>query len=421
MLRNKRSKKKSVRDEKNMKRKITELRKETGITLIALVITILIIIILSVIAINMAFGDNGLIKRAEDARAYYSNDTAYTDESLANVDAYIADVLRKWHYDENGDVTNGRVTLAIGDYVNYDCTTTDAKYTSPEASNGYGDQTFTASEYQYGWRVLGADEETGELLIVSEDFVPLEDGYTNTTANRDFFYLRGQEGYQNGVDELEKICAIYGNGQGATGARSITVEDINKITGYNPNNVGVYDPEQTGSGTKYGAGALYEYGNRVTYYWDGTVLPYCRAENGLEDKLTTDHNNSLYGNSFYWYEEKSGWKSSPYTGDATTDTMQEITELQSNYYNYYPNTLTDDSSGETVGISTDSTAYKMLFTNSSTGANSSNTDLMSDFEYWIGSIYVYTGTDCAYFGSRYVRDGHIARNKFVILTWLPIW
>ena len=41
MLRNKRNKKKLVGSDKNMKRKITKLSKETGITLIALVITIL--------------------------------------------------------------------------------------------------------------------------------------------------------------------------------------------------------------------------------------------------------------------------------------------------------------------------------------------------------------------------------------------
>ncbi len=289
-----------------MKSKSENLRKDTGITLMALVITILIIIILATVAINLAFGDNGLIKRAEDARDYYANDTAYTDESLANMDAYISEMLKEnaWRYDEEGNVTNGEVTLAIGDYVNYDCTTSDAVYESLEENNGYGLQTFTASEYQYGWRVLGADEETGELLLLAEDLVPLEGGYTNPTSGRTEFYLKGQSGVENGISELENICAIYGNGEGATGARSINVDDVNKITGYNPNNVGVYDPEQTGNGTKYGAGYLYEYGNRVTYYWDGTNYPYYRATNGLDGNLTENHNNGSFGNSFYWYDEK---------------------------------------------------------------------------------------------------------------------
>ncbi len=364
------------------------LREQKGITLIALVITILIIIILSVIAINMAFGDNGLIKRAEDAGDYYANDTAYTDESLANVDAYIADVLGEWRYDEEGNVTNGEVTLAIGDYVNYDCTTSDAVYESLEENNGYGLQTFTASEYQYGWRVLGADEETGELLLLAEDFVPLEGGRTNSTSGRTEFYLRGQAGVENGIDELEKICAIYGNGEGATGARSITVDDINKITGYNPEE------------EKYGAGQLYEYGNKVTYYWDGSNYPYYRASNGLTGNLTTSHNNSSYGNSFYWYDEEAGWQSSPYTADATTESMQEITTLESNYYYY---------GGSSAGLDTNSAAYKMLFTNSSTGAYSSNAGSTSQFWYWLGSPRVYTGSDCTSFGLRGVYNGHVHR------------
>ncbi len=93
MLLNKRSKKKLTKRESNMKRKITNLKKEKGITLVALVITIIVLIILAVVAINFAFGDNGLIKRAEDARDYYANDTAYTDESLANLDVYLDEMI----------------------------------------------------------------------------------------------------------------------------------------------------------------------------------------------------------------------------------------------------------------------------------------------------------------------------------------
>ena len=64
-----------------------------GITLVALVITIIIIIILAVVAISYAFGENGLIKRAEQAGEFYANDTAYTDGSITNVESYINDIL----------------------------------------------------------------------------------------------------------------------------------------------------------------------------------------------------------------------------------------------------------------------------------------------------------------------------------------
>ena len=65
------------------------LNNQKGITLVALVITIVILIILATVAISFAFGDNGLINRAEDAKKYYANDTAYTQESITNVEKYI--------------------------------------------------------------------------------------------------------------------------------------------------------------------------------------------------------------------------------------------------------------------------------------------------------------------------------------------
>ena len=69
------------------------IKNEKGITLVALVITIIIIIILATVAINFAFGNNGLIRRAEDARDYYANDTKYTDESMANVESYLDELI----------------------------------------------------------------------------------------------------------------------------------------------------------------------------------------------------------------------------------------------------------------------------------------------------------------------------------------
>ncbi len=69
------------------------LKNQKGITLVALVITIIILIILATVAISFAFGNNGLVNRAEDARDYYANDTAYTDQSITNVEYYLNDIL----------------------------------------------------------------------------------------------------------------------------------------------------------------------------------------------------------------------------------------------------------------------------------------------------------------------------------------
>lgn len=69
------------------------LKNQKGITLVALVITIIILIILATVAISFAFGSNGLINRAQDATAYYANDTVYTEESITNVERFVGQIL----------------------------------------------------------------------------------------------------------------------------------------------------------------------------------------------------------------------------------------------------------------------------------------------------------------------------------------
>ena len=69
------------------------LKNERGITLVALVITIVVLIILATISISFAFGNNGLVNRAEQARDFYANDTKYTEQSITNVDQYLKGVL----------------------------------------------------------------------------------------------------------------------------------------------------------------------------------------------------------------------------------------------------------------------------------------------------------------------------------------
>ena len=86
-------------------------RKNQGITLVALVVTIIIIIILATVAINFAFGDNGLIRRAQGASDYYMNDIEYTDRSIANVESYLYEIVNDVEVeqvtDENPGVLEG--------------------------------------------------------------------------------------------------------------------------------------------------------------------------------------------------------------------------------------------------------------------------------------------------------------------------
>lgn len=69
------------------------MKRNSGITLIALVITIVIIIILASVTINFAFGDNGLINMAEEARDLAANSTDYESNARANLVAYMNEYI----------------------------------------------------------------------------------------------------------------------------------------------------------------------------------------------------------------------------------------------------------------------------------------------------------------------------------------
>ena len=71
-----------------------EIRRQKGITLIALIITIVILIILATITINLAFGDNGLIQRAQQARDLYANESTSELDVLNEVDEYLEEKIQ---------------------------------------------------------------------------------------------------------------------------------------------------------------------------------------------------------------------------------------------------------------------------------------------------------------------------------------
>ena len=65
--------------------KVDKIKKEAGITIITLAITILIIIILASITINAVLGDNGLLEQAQDAKDLAESTTLETGEKMNKV------------------------------------------------------------------------------------------------------------------------------------------------------------------------------------------------------------------------------------------------------------------------------------------------------------------------------------------------
>lgn len=150
--------------------------------------------------------------------------------------------------------------VKVGDYVDYNPTIaskdgtkveesklsyTSHTGTASEHGNGYSEQTFKATKNTQ-WRVLSIENGTVELIS--------RNGIKTFDKDLDFF-IKGARGYLYAEQELNEVCKIFGYGYGAdttkggsytvggpldtlvtgkiegTGARSITVEDINKIAG----------------------------------------------------------------------------------------------------------------------------------------------------------------------------------------------
>lgn len=292
--------------------------------------------------------------------ALTKNDLKLEDYGM-NVTTSGVEIAKGW-LQSGLTVVKGTQKLEIGDTVEYVATGTD---------------------YEGYWKVLGA--ENGELLIVSADDVETDYKLSNEHVSASSVALAGYD-YINGVSKLNTLCEAYGNGEGATGARSIKAEDVNRVTGYNPQTAG------------YGKGEVNEYGNEIIYSWTGNDDPYYSATNGVKGDMDPDE----HVGSFIYFNGKK-FVTSENTG-ATAEKPIEITKLKSTMYSYYPTTLTTSSSGEVKGIAEDTKAYIMLFRNSENTSNA---------HYWLASQCVETETYCVYFGMHAVKNGSVRSVYFV--------
>ena len=177
--------------------------------------------------------------------------------------------------------------LHIGDYVNYNplnfkegTVDLDKTASSLADENGYSDQTFSINT-DTKWRVLGKDDN-GQILIVSADPVKKD----MREIKDPYFYLKGAKGYKNAEKELEKISKIYGHGVGATGARSLKIEDVNKICGVTVGSKGLTP-------------AVDELGNF------GTTQSYTDQYASPEDYPGTKSNFSKTSNAYFYQGNNS--------------------------------------------------------------------------------------------------------------------
>ena len=259
---------KKIKTSEELKRK--NYSNQTGITLIALVVTIVVLLILAGVSLNAIFSENGLLNRAKDAQNKMDEATQNDLDSINSLNELIDSTVsgtektvvgkegsllamyqkaQKENCDNAEGQCNDATHLHIGDYVDYkNPTSGTAEVTSTETgvygkdSNGDEtvniNQTYTLSTTKNNvkWRVLGIDSETGGLKLIAAEPIERDANPALLTAVSDdsennFLYLKGAEGYVYGPTAMNKIGAMYLNSTYAIKARSVTMDDVNEVTG----------------------------------------------------------------------------------------------------------------------------------------------------------------------------------------------
>lgn len=337
------------------------MQKKKGISLIVLIIIIIVMILLAGVVI-LTLSNAGIIGQASETvkdtdlvTVKYLADMAWGDayavgvrkledledavfekleKSKVDTSRYVievslngVDVELKGAWVQDGlTVTDGKIVVRVGDKIKY---------------------TATGTNYTGEWQVLGANDR-GELLIISLiNVATYRLGYETTITDSAQKLKECQNAWLNGAKELNKICEPYGKGKGATSARSLMVEDVIKVTNYDI--------------TQYNKDQITEYGNEITYSYNGTTQPsykYTKKDGtAVTGKLAYVHNNG-----FNYYNGKE------FVVADLSNKTGEITTLKCNYlYFHVSNTLFE------------------------TGTSLGNI-------YWLASPYAQTTPDCIYFG-----------------------
>ena len=178
--------------------------------------------------------------------------------------------------------------VSVGDKVNYDASSGETKtYTTEESLTGSSTTATFNSSDAMTWKVMSVDKTTGIVELMAE----------NPTAN--IVRLTEKNGYKNAVTVLDKVGDVYGHGKGATGGRSITVEDVNKLENYTPK-------DDTTTSHTYTSG---------TFINDDGTETVASAENPVTLRYTAStqskSTNEAYSYSTTNFQNNSFWLASP--------------------------------------------------------------------------------------------------------------
>ena len=357
------------------------MRREKGITLIALIITIVVMLILVAVSVNVIIKSN-LIGTAEKTVDKYK--TASEEESnmsqieingkkYDSIEDYLAGVesipeIHNWiRTGDNIKCEHCNTSLTIGQKLNYTKTGAGSSSISEEKSGiaqaktdgqswatSYGVQTVNIASDDTKWVVLGAESSNGndgtnETLLL-----------TTQTPTTEKIKMYGYQPYNHAVEEINRMCKeIYG-----TDARGMTIEDVNACLQYTAPAGMCYDRDE----------------NKFYNVPEGTKISDLGSSYG--DIWTDIQNNArvIDGTKKYF---------TPSCPEGTTDSNVLGKIPVDGYYCQLSDDgtyLVNDANASDTSHTITTATKNLIFGNS------------TNYLYWLASRGVCAFSDCAYFG-----------------------
>ena len=370
-----------------------KMRKEKGITLVALIITIVVMLILVAVSVNVIVNSD-LIGHAEKIGDAYKNAIAEEERynpSIGNgktledymKDAKIVEEIHNWvrtgdnltckcnQCTENGTKPEGR-TLTIGQKLNYTKTGAGSSSISEEKSEiaqaktdgqswatDLGVQTIH-KDSETKWVVLGVEDSnkngTNETLLL-----------TTETPTTETIRMYGYQPYNHAVEEINRMCKeIYG-----TDARGMTIEDVNACVQYTA------------------PAGMCEKNRKYYTVPEGTKISDLGSSYG---DIWTEIQNNTY--------QEDGTKKyfTPSCPEGTTDSSV-LGNIPVDGYSYYLSNdgtyLVNDANASDTSHTITTVTRNLIFGESKT------------YRYWLASRGVYAGSDWAGFGPGAVIGGYV--------------
>ena len=244
----------------------------SGITLIALIITIIVMLILVAVTVNTAV-NSGLFGHAKNATQGWKSE----EEKESNIgnDNYINDTVNQFSGSQtNPDNKPDRSFLKVGDYIAYNPDTAGnymglGTSTSEKAGSSSNPAAGIPQDTTLKWRVMNINDD-GSVDLIS------------ATPISTSVYFQGSIGYNNGVLLLNELCKTqYSNNTLGVTSRSINLEDIEK----NFNSTGI------AARNSYTSSGNVQYGNIKTYSENYSYSPDIYDKVG---KTTAEESKNYY-------------------------------------------------------------------------------------------------------------------------------